>query len=356
MRVERVRPGHRHQRQLSRRLRRHQPRLDRAIDRAAATVTGTGNNDVIGGFVGANFGSIDSSSAAGNATGGHRQRGRRLRRRQCHIRQLLRRTRSRARASRSAPSPIPPPPARPAAAPGARSTRSSRSRPHDRLQPAGVSLDHRGLHRPHLRVREHWRAAVAADVAHAAASPRPHTPAALPPPLLARIPGIASGAADASDPQPHQHRAARRAQHPARWSTSSRAPSGCRRSPSPPAAGQPEPAARLRPQDRRHPAAERDPLHPGRGGGADRAPMSASTGCGPRRRLRLDGAGLGKPRHHRVDRGALAHHQRPTGAGGDPGARRRAARRGDTAGIRLHPAAAISRSRAGLARRPRPAG
>ena len=34
-----------------------------------ASVTGTGNHDVIGGFVGANFGSIDSSSSAGNASG-----------------------------------------------------------------------------------------------------------------------------------------------------------------------------------------------------------------------------------------------------------------------------------------------
>ena len=35
----------------------------------AAAVTGTGDRDVIGGFVGANFGSINASSAAGNATG-----------------------------------------------------------------------------------------------------------------------------------------------------------------------------------------------------------------------------------------------------------------------------------------------
>ena len=36
----------------------------------SASVTGTGNRDIVGGFVGANFGSIDSSSSAGDATGG----------------------------------------------------------------------------------------------------------------------------------------------------------------------------------------------------------------------------------------------------------------------------------------------
>ncbi len=36
----------------------------------SASVTGTGNRDIVGGFVGANFGSIDSSSSAGDATAG----------------------------------------------------------------------------------------------------------------------------------------------------------------------------------------------------------------------------------------------------------------------------------------------
>ena len=41
----------------------------RVLERVGS-VTGTGNNDIIGGFVGANFGSIDGSTASGNATGG----------------------------------------------------------------------------------------------------------------------------------------------------------------------------------------------------------------------------------------------------------------------------------------------
>ena len=36
---------------------------------ALASVSGTGNHDIIGGFVGANFGSIDGSSSAGTASG-----------------------------------------------------------------------------------------------------------------------------------------------------------------------------------------------------------------------------------------------------------------------------------------------
>jgi hypothetical protein len=43
--------------------------IQQSFTTAAASVTGTGNRDVIGGFVGANFGSIDFSTAAGNATG-----------------------------------------------------------------------------------------------------------------------------------------------------------------------------------------------------------------------------------------------------------------------------------------------
>ena len=43
--------------------------IEQSFTTATASVTGTGNRDVIGGFVGANFGSIDASSAAGNATG-----------------------------------------------------------------------------------------------------------------------------------------------------------------------------------------------------------------------------------------------------------------------------------------------
>ena len=36
---------------------------------ALASVSGTGNHDIVGGFVGANFGSIDGSSSAGTASG-----------------------------------------------------------------------------------------------------------------------------------------------------------------------------------------------------------------------------------------------------------------------------------------------
>jgi hypothetical protein len=43
--------------------------IEQSFTAPTASVTGTGNRDVIGGFVGANFGSIDASSAAGNATG-----------------------------------------------------------------------------------------------------------------------------------------------------------------------------------------------------------------------------------------------------------------------------------------------
>ena len=43
--------------------------IQQSFTTATASVTGTGNRDVIGGFVGANFGSINASSAAGNATG-----------------------------------------------------------------------------------------------------------------------------------------------------------------------------------------------------------------------------------------------------------------------------------------------
>ncbi len=37
-------------------------------DAPSATVTGTGSGNIVGGFVGANFGRIDSSTSAGNAT------------------------------------------------------------------------------------------------------------------------------------------------------------------------------------------------------------------------------------------------------------------------------------------------
>ena len=63
---DRLRFGDRHHRELSRRICRSKHWHDRTVTRQRFC-DGLGNRDVIGGFVGANFGSIDASAATGNA-------------------------------------------------------------------------------------------------------------------------------------------------------------------------------------------------------------------------------------------------------------------------------------------------
>ena len=177
-----------------------------------ASVTGTGNRDIVGGFVGANFGSIDSSSSAGNATAGA-------------LSTVGGFAGTNARFINFAPGSIPA-----SSFPSGSITNSSASGSATG-GPGSTTGSFVGANDPTTASKPPAFPSIVGNCNDALCffvntgilPPPSGTPAR-------RFPAIVGGAADTSDPGSHHPHAARGAQHPARRHRHRRAPSSCRRS------------------------------------------------------------------------------------------------------------------------------